>query len=167
MRRGTTGRTYLELVVLGECKNLLDRSVFFEDDGQSLESDGIDHVFDGDVENRLLAGGGDAGGSKSVTGGSVHQTGAAVLTSLQRSLTEDHGCKKGNKVLYEQNQNVIKQLLFHFNSLFIEYRTKYRNHLCLLVGDCVRGVGLQFLVLGILDKDGATTQHRLSGSTET
>merc|ERR1719435_774421 len=39
----------LELVVFGEGENLLDRPILLENDGESFESDGIDHVLDRDV----------------------------------------------------------------------------------------------------------------------
>ena len=80
-------RAYLELVVFGESQDLLHRSIFFEDDGEGLERDGIDHVFNGHVQNCLLTrGGATDAGTKAFAVGSLHDTSAAILTRLKRRL---------------------------------------------------------------------------------
>ena len=83
----------LELVVFSEGENLLDRSEFLEDDAESLESDWVNHVLDGDVENGFLASRRrTVSRTKSVAVGSVHNSSTSVLTSRQRGLSEGkHG----------------------------------------------------------------------------
>ena len=46
----------LELVILGKGEDLLHGAVFLKDNRERLECDRIDHVLDGDMQNRFLAG---------------------------------------------------------------------------------------------------------------